>query len=61
MAIAEHLTPRQCGALAAIATPALLVLTHLYPPLDTVDVTAQVAEHFAGKVVIATDGFSIEL
>ncbi|MGV3707473.1 MAG: MBL fold metallo-hydrolase [Gemmatimonas sp.] len=61
MAIAEHLTPRQTGALAAIAQPSLLLLTHLYPPLDHVDVRAQVAEQFSGQSVIATDGFSIEL
>lgn len=61
LAIAEHLTPRQCGALAAIAAPKQLVLTHFYPPLDALDVKAQVAEHFAGNVALATDGFSIEL
>jgi ribonuclease BN (tRNA processing enzyme) len=61
LAIPEHLTPRLCGALAAIAQPALLVLTHLYPPLDSVNVVGQVAEHFTGSVVVATDGFSIEL
>lgn len=61
LTIPEHLTPRQTGALAAIAQPACLLLTHLYPPLDDVDVVAQVAEHFSGRVVIATDGFSIEL
>ena len=61
LTIPEHLTPRQTGALAAIAQPTCLLLTHLYPPLDNVDVVAQVAEHFSGRVVIATDGFSIEL
>ena len=61
MAIPEHLTPRQCGALAALARPGYLILTHLYPPLESADITAQVAEHFSGSVAIATDGFSIEL
>ncbi|MEP6836261.1 MAG: MBL fold metallo-hydrolase [Gemmatimonas sp.] len=61
LAIPQHLTPRQTGALAAIAQPVCLLLTHLYPPLDDVDVVAQVAEYFSGPVVIATDGFSIEL
>lgn len=61
LAIPEHLTPRRCGAMAAIAQPAQLVLTHFYPPLDVVDVKAQVAEHFSGSVALATDGFSIEL
>lgn len=61
LAIPEHLTPRQCGMMAAIAQPSMLVLTHFYPPLDVVDVAAQVAEHFSGSVALATDGFSIEL
>lgn len=61
MAIPEHLTPRQCGALAAIANPRQTVLTHIYPPLENVDIVSQVAEQFHGPVVVATDGFSIEL
>ncbi len=61
LSIPAHLTPRQTGALAAVAAPGRLLLTHLYPPLDVVDVVAQVAEHFSGPVVITTDGFSIEL
>jgi len=61
MAIPSHLTPRQAGDLAAAAQPGLLVLTHLYPPLETVDVRAEVAERYAGRVAIATDGWATEI
>lgn len=60
MAIREHLTPRQAGALAAQAQARRLVLTHFYPPVETVDIPGEVAEHYAGPTVLATDGWSIE-
>lgn len=60
MAIREHLTPRQAGALAARAAAQRLVLTHFYPPVEAVDITAEVAEFYAGPVVCATDGWSID-
>ncbi len=34
LAHATHLTPRQCGAVAAITQPKLLALTHFYPPVE---------------------------
>lgn len=61
MAVASHLTPEECGMLAAIARPRTLALTHLYPPVERVDVRALVAERFHGAVVIATDGWSTEI
>lgn len=61
MAIATHLTPEQVAAIACIATPALLALTHLYPPLEQVDVSAAVAAHHAGPVVVCHDGWTTEL
>jgi ribonuclease BN (tRNA processing enzyme) len=61
MALPTHLTPRQCGAIAAIAQPKRLVLTHFYPPVEAEDIVAQVAEHFGGPVVLSHDGWSLEL
>lgn len=60
MALREHLTPRQAGALAAQAAAKRLVLTHFYPPVEAVDIAAEVAEYYAGPVVCATDGWSID-
>lgn len=61
MALPLHLTPRQCGALAAIARPGRLVLTHFYPPVEAEHIEAQVAEQFDGVVQIAHDGWSLSL
>lgn len=61
MAIATHLTPRQCGALGAAARPGVLALTHFYPPVEAVDIRGEVATRFDGRVVLATDGWSLDL
>jgi ribonuclease BN (tRNA processing enzyme) len=60
-AIPSHLTPEQCGALAAAALPKHLVLTHFYPPTERVDVRAIVAAHYAGPVTMANDGAAFEI
>jgi ribonuclease BN (tRNA processing enzyme) len=61
MALPTHLTPEQVGALAAIARPSLLVLTHLYPPVEQIDIRAAIAAHHSGPVVVADDGWRTEL
>jgi ribonuclease BN (tRNA processing enzyme) len=61
MAIPEHLTPEQCGDLARLSEPGTLVLTHLYPPVDNVDLARIVSEKYAGPVVVAHDGWRMEL
>lgn len=61
MGIPEHLTPTQCGALAAAALPKRLVLTHFYPPVERTDVRAAVAALYAGLVTLAEDGTTFEI
>ena len=61
MAITTHLTPTQCGALGAAADPGVLALTHFYPPVEAVDIRGEVATRFGGRVVLATDGWSLDL
>ena len=61
MAIVEHLTPEQCGEMARLAEPRQLVLTHLYPPVETVDIPAVVGMSYAGPMVVAHDGYRAEL
>jgi ribonuclease BN (tRNA processing enzyme) len=61
MAIVEHLTPEQCGEMARLAEPKQLVLTHLYPPVETVDIPAVVGTSYTGPVVVAHDGYRAEL
>ena len=55
-AIAIHLTPAQAGELARRAEARRLVLTHLYPPVESVDLTTQAGNAFGGEVVVAEDG-----
>ena len=61
MAVDGHLTPESVGELAAAARPALLALTHFYPPAERVDVAAIVAERHDGPVALAVDGWRTEL
>lgn len=61
MAVPIHLTPGDCGRLAAAARPGLLVLTHLYPPLEQVDVAALVAAEWRGTTVVAHDGWTHDI
>jgi ribonuclease BN (tRNA processing enzyme) len=56
-----HLTPRQCGAMAATARPGLLALTHFYPPVESVDVVAEVRELYDGRVALCHDGWTLDL
>ena len=61
MAIPSHLTPEQCGALAAAALPMHLVLTHFYPPVERVDIRAAVGAHYGGPITLADDGSTFEI
>lgn len=61
LAVPSHLTPQGCAALAGTAAPGRLVLTHFYPPVEQVDVRAVVGARYAGPVVLATDGWHIEI
>jgi ribonuclease BN (tRNA processing enzyme) len=61
MRIPEHLTPEQCGELAAAAAPKHLALTHFYPPVEQVDVLALVGARFAGPVTMAHDGWYFDI
>jgi ribonuclease BN (tRNA processing enzyme) len=55
------MTPEQCGEFAALARPASLVLTHLFPPLDRIDVAGIVATRYDGPVQVAYDGWNVSL
>ena len=61
MAIPTHLTPEQCALIAARAQPGRLVLTHLYPPVEVLDLPGIIATRWAGPVSVATDGWTIEI
>ncbi len=50
-----HLVPSEAAAIAAWAGVGRLVLTHLYPPCDEVDVVKQAAGAFSGEIIKAED------
>lgn len=61
MAMDLHLTPRQAGRLAARAHAKRLVLTHLYPPVEAVDIVAEAQSEYGGPVTVARDGDFFEI
>jgi ribonuclease BN (tRNA processing enzyme) len=61
MAVPSHLTPTSVGELAAAADPGVLVLAHLYPMMDRLDLPALIGARWPGRVVVAHDGWSVEL
>jgi ribonuclease BN (tRNA processing enzyme) len=61
MAVASHLTPTSAGELAAAADPGLLVLAHLYPMMDQLDLPALVGARWPGQVFVAHDGWFVDL
>lgn len=61
LAIPTHLTPERCGDLAAVARPGRFVLTHFYPPVLDEDITAIVGTKYGGPVMLAHDGWQIDI
>lgn len=56
-----HLTPSSAAELARRAQPALVVTTHVYPPLVPEEVPDQLrAAGYTGRVVAARDGLVLE-
>lgn len=56
-----HLTPSLAGEAASRARARRLVLTHLYPPCDEVDIAKQAAGKYKGSVIVAEDLMSFVL
>ena len=50
-----HLTPFEAGTIAQRAGVAKLVLTHLYPECDQVDIATQCRKAYNGPIVVAED------
>jgi ribonuclease BN (tRNA processing enzyme) len=50
-----HLTPRECGQIAAEARCGHLVLTHFYPVFARYDIRRRVRTHFRGRLTLAKD------
>jgi ribonuclease BN (tRNA processing enzyme) len=56
-----HLTPVQAGAVAAEAGARCLILTHLDPSADSLRFEELARTTFAGRLVVAEDGLSVDV
>lgn len=57
----KHLELAEAMRLARLAEPRQLVLTHLYPEWDGVDVESKARELWSGEIIAAHDGLRLEL
>ena len=61
MKVEGHMTPSEAGAIAAQASVTRLILTHFYPPCDSVDVVSVARTQFSGTILKAQDLMTLEL
>ncbi len=52
----DHMTADAVGRVAEAAQVKCVILMHLYPPAQSVDVAAQVQETYKGQVIVGMDG-----
>jgi len=50
-----HLTPSLAGRIASESRCKRLLLTHLYPPCDEIDIVGQCGEAFKGEIILGED------
>lgn len=56
-----HMTSRQAGETAARAGARKLVLTHIWPTFDVVDIAREAGEAYGGEVLPAREGMTFSL
>jgi len=56
-----HLTPSRAGEIAARSNVRKLVLTHLYPECETVDIEKECRKTYSGPLVLAQDLMEFQL
>ncbi len=59
--IVTHLELAEAMRMAQIAEPRMLVLTHLYPEWDGVDLEAEAKKLWSGETIAARDGLRLEV
>jgi ribonuclease BN (tRNA processing enzyme) len=52
-----HLTPSSAARIAAEAGVERVVLTHIYPAADALDLPTEIGRRYDGEVMVAVDGF----
>ena len=60
-ATAKHLELAEAMRVATECSPRTLVLTHLYPEWDGIDLVAEAQPYWSGHIVEATDGMQITI
>jgi ribonuclease BN (tRNA processing enzyme) len=56
-----HLTPSGVASIASEASVKRVVLTHIYPVTDLLDLVSEVGSGFDGEVVVAEDGLTLDV
>jgi ribonuclease BN (tRNA processing enzyme) len=56
-----HLTPSGVARIAREASVERVVLTHIYPPADALDLVQEVGRGFDGEVLVAEDGTKLSV
>jgi ribonuclease BN (tRNA processing enzyme) len=56
-----HLTPGGVARIAREAGVERVVLTHIYPPADALDLRQEVGHGFEGEVLVAEDGLEFSV
>jgi ribonuclease BN (tRNA processing enzyme) len=56
-----HLTPSDVARIASEAGVRRVVLTHIYPAADELDLVTEVGRDYAGEVVVAEDGLELKV
>jgi ribonuclease BN (tRNA processing enzyme) len=56
-----HLTPSSAARIASAAGVERVVLTHIYPAADELDLVAEVGRGYEGEVIVADDGLKFSV
>jgi ribonuclease BN (tRNA processing enzyme) len=56
-----HLTPSGAASIASEAGVNRVVLTHIYPVTDLLDLVSEVGKGFDGEVIVAEDGLTLDV
>ncbi|CAN5534653.1 MBL fold metallo-hydrolase [soil metagenome] len=56
-----HLTPSSVARIASEANVGRIMLTHIYPAADELDLVAEVRKGYGGEIVVAEDSLTISL
>jgi ribonuclease BN (tRNA processing enzyme) len=59
--IPGHLTPSDVARIASEASVGRVVLTHIYPAADEIDLVSEVGTGYGGEILVAEDGLKLSI